>query len=101
MTLQIDRIYPQHFRTYYFRAQNVIGSAEHRLVLGHSGLHTSCDIVASLIFHFVLCPLKFYLPICDYNSAQPAITPGKIMYRPMTHMQHQLVNFKFKYQNIN
>jgi len=38
MVLRIDRVFPQHFRHYYFQAHNIAGSDEVRLSLDRPGL---------------------------------------------------------------
>ena len=37
MVLQIDHVFPQHFREYYFHAQNEAGSDEIKLILNRKG----------------------------------------------------------------
>jgi len=37
MVLKIDRVFPQHFRKYYFHAHNEAGSDEVKLILARPG----------------------------------------------------------------
>ena len=35
MILKIDRVYNQHFRSYYFEAENTLGKVIHEVTLFH------------------------------------------------------------------
>ena len=55
MVLHIDRVFPQHFREYYFQAQNEAGSDEIKLVLGRRG---ELLVYIFCLFNFTLFMLQ-------------------------------------------
>jgi len=49
MILKIDRVFPQHFRKYYFHAHNEAGSDEVELVLNRRGKLSLCTYFTRVI----------------------------------------------------
>jgi len=45
MVLTIDRVFPQHFRQYYFQARNKAGSDEIKLILDRRGLSVCLSVL--------------------------------------------------------
>lgn len=62
MTLKIDRVDDQHFRTYYFEAENKLGKVIHEVTLSQ-GEFAAIQIA-------LLCPLLFHIWFFSVFSAK-------------------------------
>ena len=63
MILKIDRVYDQHFRSYYFEAENTLGKVIHEVKLS-DGKSVWKNAQSIGLFHLFVC-LFIYLFICN------------------------------------